>query len=96
MREFDGYAISPHDPRDNSTSVYVSATDDLYSATVTDLSGEDPLIYRKPLSSAKIDDLGLRTDRNDPLVFNGITYPCSSHVSLLPHKKTIRIFRTES
>lgn len=45
-RETDGIGVCPYDPKHNSTAVY--ANDQLFSATVADFSGGDPLIYREP------------------------------------------------
>ena len=38
--------ICPYDPEHNSTAVHCD--NQLYSATVADFSGGDPLIYREP------------------------------------------------
>lgn len=54
-------AISPYDPKDNSTAVFIAETSEIYTGTVSDFAGNDPLIYRKRLS----DDDGLRTQRDD-------------------------------
>ncbi|XP_065165255.1 semaphorin-1A-like isoform X2 [Atheta coriaria] len=45
-REFEGIGVCPYDPYHNSTAVYSNGQ--LYSATVADFSGGDPLIYREP------------------------------------------------
>jgi len=45
-KEEDGIGLCPYNPDHNSTSVYYNGQ--LYSATVADFSGGDPLIYRKP------------------------------------------------
>lgn len=44
--ESDGIGICPYDPNHNSTAIYSSGH--LFSATVADFSGGDPLIYRDP------------------------------------------------
>ncbi|GJQ66987.1 hypothetical protein Trydic_g21919 [Trypoxylus dichotomus] len=45
-KEVDGRGKCPYDPEHNSTAVFSNGQ--LYSATVADLSGGDPLIYREP------------------------------------------------
>ncbi|OUC47657.1 putative sema domain protein, partial [Trichinella nativa] len=62
VREFSGVAISPYDPRQNGTALYVPETDEIYTATFADFSGSLPLIYRKPLSGPTAE---LRTKRYD-------------------------------
>ncbi len=61
LTQFEGAAISPYDPRHNSTVVYLPDEDILYSATVSDFAGIDPLIYRKPLSGHRRGMNELRT-----------------------------------
>lgn len=68
QREFSGFAISPYDPRHNSTALYLADRDELYSGTVSDFNAADPLIYRKPLSGATTE---LRTQRNNLKCLNG-------------------------
>ncbi|TKR93923.1 hypothetical protein L596_008289 [Steinernema carpocapsae] len=60
-RQFDGQAISPYDPHDNSTAVFLSDTNEIFAGTVSDFAGNDPLIYRKQLNNEK----SLRTQRDD-------------------------------
>ena len=55
-------AISPYDPRHNSTAVYVPETEEIYVGTVSDFAGNDPLIYRRSVSRRPE---GLRTQRDD-------------------------------
>uniref|UniRef100_A0A0N5B0A8 Sema domain-containing protein n=1 Tax=Syphacia muris TaxID=451379 RepID=A0A0N5B0A8_9BILA len=67
VRQFDGQALSPYDPRHNSTVLFVSGKEGnfksgIYSGTVSDFAGNDPLIYWKPLDS---DVDGIRTHRDD-------------------------------
>lgn len=71
QREFSGFAISPYDPRHNSTALYLASTDVLYSGTVSDFNAADPLIYRKPLSG---DTAELRTQRNNLKYLNGKSF----------------------
>lgn len=58
-KEFEGRGLCPYDPDHNSTAVYSDGQ--LYTATVADFSGGDPLIYREPL----------RTERSDLKQLNG-------------------------
>ncbi|KAK7073998.1 receptor activity protein [Halocaridina rubra] len=51
--ETNGAGMCPYDPRHNSTFVYVD--NELYSGTVADFQGTNPLIFRHPL----------KTDHND-------------------------------
>ncbi|KAL9927449.1 LOW QUALITY PROTEIN: semaphorin 1a [Glossina fuscipes fuscipes] len=53
----NGQAVCPYDPRHNSTSVF--ADNELYSGTVADFSGSDPIIYREPLQTEQYDSLSL-------------------------------------
>ncbi|XP_049269635.1 semaphorin-1A isoform X4 [Rhipicephalus sanguineus] len=55
-----GEGLCPFDPKNNSTAIFAGPlsrrTDgDLYVATVGQLSGADPLIYRKPLRTEPFD-----------------------------------------
>ncbi|RZB39945.1 semaphorin-1a [Asbolus verrucosus] len=45
-KEVEGIGLCPYNPEHNSTSVYHNGQ--LFSATVADFSGGDPLIYREP------------------------------------------------
>lgn len=51
--EMDGRGRCPYDPSHNSTSIY--AGDQLYSGTVADFSGGDPLIYKEPMRTERLD-----------------------------------------
>ncbi|CDW52935.1 Semaphorin-1A [Trichuris trichiura] len=62
VKDIDGIAVVPFDPRQNTTAVYLSESDELYSATVADFSATLPLVFRKPLSGPTT---ALRTPRND-------------------------------
>lgn len=64
--EVDGRGRCPYDPLHNSTSIYAGGQ--LYSGTVADFSGGDPLIYKEPM----------RTERLDFKQLNGIFYYCSA------------------
>ncbi|XP_060515938.1 semaphorin-1A-like [Cylas formicarius] len=46
-KESEGIGVCPYDPDHNSTAIYSNGH--LFSATVADFSGGDPLIYREPL-----------------------------------------------
>lgn len=50
LKESDAQAICPYSPIQNSTYIYID--NQLYTATVSDFSGSEPLIYRERLSSA--------------------------------------------
>ena len=52
-QEFDGKGLTPYDPAHNST--YLLADGELYTATVSDFSGSDPLIYKEPLRTEQYD-----------------------------------------
>lgn len=55
--EKPGQAVCPYDPAHNSTAVFVD--NELYSGTVADFSGLDPIIYREPLQTEQYDSLSL-------------------------------------
>jgi len=52
-KEFEGVGLTPFDPYHNSS--YVVADGELYTATVSDFSGSDPLIYKEPLRTVQFD-----------------------------------------
>ncbi|XP_076268186.1 semaphorin 1a isoform X1 [Rhynchophorus ferrugineus] len=52
-----GQAVCPYDPHHNSTAIYVDG--DLYTGTVADFSGMDPIIYREPLQTEQYDSMSL-------------------------------------
>lgn len=58
-KELEGTGICPYDPDHNSTAVFYN--EQLFSGTVADFSGGDPLIYREPQ----------RTERSDLKQLNG-------------------------
>jgi len=58
-QEFDGKGLTPYDPAHNST--YLLADGELYTATVSDFSGSDPLIYKEPLRTEQYDSKILNT-----------------------------------
>ncbi|XP_046662250.1 semaphorin-1A-like isoform X2 [Homalodisca vitripennis] len=60
-KEIEAQGRCPYDPAHNSTAVY--ADGQLYTATVADFSGLDPLIYREPLRTER-SDLKLLNDPN--------------------------------
>ncbi|VDM94893.1 unnamed protein product [Thelazia callipaeda] len=72
-RQFDGQAIAPYDPRHNSTAVYIADGNEIYTGTVSDFAGNDPLIYRKRLSDGE----GLRTQRDDLKVLDSPNFVAS-------------------
>jgi hypothetical protein len=53
VEEMDGRGRCPYDPLHNSTSIYTG--DQLYSGTVADFSGSDPLIYKEPMRTERLD-----------------------------------------
>ncbi|XP_077284317.1 semaphorin 1a isoform X2 [Arctopsyche grandis] len=55
-----GQAMCPYNPAHNSTAIFVDGN--LYSGTVADFSGMDPIIYREPLQTEQYDSVSL----NDP------------------------------
>ncbi|KPJ03310.1 Semaphorin-1A [Papilio xuthus] len=64
-REKSGQAVCPYDPDHNSTAVY--ADGELYSGTVADFSGMEPIIYREPLQTEPYDSMTL----NDGELYSG-------------------------
>eukprot|EP00092_Neocalanus_flemingeri_P013940 GFUD01015036.1.p1 GENE.GFUD01015036.1~~GFUD01015036.1.p1 ORF type:complete len:639 (+),score=87.98 GFUD01015036.1:287-2203(+) len=58
-QEFDGRGLAPYDPAHNST--YLLAGGELYTATVSDFSSSDPLIYKEPLRTEQYDSKVLNT-----------------------------------
>lgn len=56
-KEKAGQAVCPYDPHHNSTAIYVDG--DLYTGTVADFSGMDPIIYREPLQTEQYDSMSL-------------------------------------
>lgn len=61
----DGRGRCPYDPLHNSTSIY--AGDQLYSGTVADFSGSDPLIYKEPMRTERLDFKQLNGTRPQPI-----------------------------
>lgn len=53
VREVEAQGVSPYDPVQNYTYIYVDGQ--LYSATVADFSGSDPLIFREPIRTEQYD-----------------------------------------
>ncbi|XP_021935151.1 semaphorin-1A isoform X2 [Zootermopsis nevadensis] len=56
-KEKHGQALCPYDPQHNSTAVFVDG--DLYTGTVADFSGMDPIIYRESLQTEQYDSMSL-------------------------------------
>lgn len=56
-KEKAGQAMCPYDPQHNSTAVYVDG--ELYTGTVADFSGVDPIIYREPLQTEQYVSMSL-------------------------------------
>jgi semaphorin 6 len=50
-------ALCPYDPQHNSTYVYVDG--ELFTGTVADFTGMDPIIYREPLQTEQYDSMSL-------------------------------------
>ncbi|XP_066248639.1 semaphorin-1A-like [Euwallacea similis] len=78
-KEWEGIGVCPYDPNHNSTAIYSNGH--LFSATVADFSGGDPLIYREPL----------RTELSDLKQLNG-----PSFVSSITHEEYIYFFFRET
>lgn len=77
VADLDGIALCPFDPKSNNTAIY--AGDRLISATFTDFSARDALIYGKPLSpTTQLQEL--RTEQfssqvlNEPNFVNSLEY----------------------
>ncbi|XP_060861952.1 semaphorin-1A-like [Metopolophium dirhodum] len=68
VEEMDGRGRCPYDPLHNSTSIY--AGDQLYSGTVADFSGSDPLVYKEPMRTERLDFKQL----NDPNFVSSLEY----------------------
>ncbi|KAK9890331.1 hypothetical protein WA026_010429 [Henosepilachna vigintioctopunctata] len=66
--EFEGIGICPYNPEHNSTNVF--SDNQLYSATVADFSGGDPIIYREPQRTEQFDLKQL----NAPNFVNSVPY----------------------
>ncbi|KAJ8943411.1 hypothetical protein NQ318_020661, partial [Aromia moschata] len=62
-KEMEGIGLCPYDPEHNSTAVYSNGH--LFSATVADFSGTDPLIYREPLRTELSDLRQLNESTSD-------------------------------
>lgn len=52
-----GQALCPYDPQHNSTFVFVDG--ELFTGTVADFSGMDPIIYREHLQTEQYDSMSL-------------------------------------
>lgn len=52
-KEYEALGICPYDPEHNSTAIYSHGQ--LFTATVADFSGGDPLIYREPQRTERYD-----------------------------------------
>ncbi|GMT29583.1 hypothetical protein PFISCL1PPCAC_20880 [Pristionchus fissidentatus] len=76
--QFDGEAISPYSPHDNSTAIYLRKTDEIISGTVSDFVGNDPLIYRRRLTKGRSGgEEGIRTQRDDVRVLDNPNFVAS-------------------
>ncbi|XKL63079.1 hypothetical protein PGB90_005443 [Kerria lacca] len=64
----EGNGKCPFDPTHNSTAIFSGGH--LYSATVTDFSGSDPVIYREPLRTERSDSKQL----NEPNFVGSVSY----------------------
>jgi semaphorin 6 len=60
-QEFSGQGLAPFDPHHNSTYVYAPDSNEIFVGTVSDFSGNDPLIYKKKLPRGET----LRTQKDD-------------------------------
>uniref|UniRef100_A0AC35UBI8 Sema domain-containing protein n=1 Tax=Rhabditophanes sp. KR3021 TaxID=114890 RepID=A0AC35UBI8_9BILA len=65
--DFDGIAIVPFSPTDNTSAIYDSETSSIFAATVSDFDGTDPLIYKKNFNF----DGSLRTPKDDAKILDG-------------------------
>ncbi|XP_043278781.1 semaphorin-1A isoform X2 [Venturia canescens] len=79
--EKNGQALCPYDPQHNSTFVYVDG--ELYTGTVADFSGMDPLIYR--------DREPLKTEQYESTLLNGPNF-----ISSLTHGDFVYFFYRET
>jgi len=68
--EMDGRGRCPYDPSHNSTSIY--AGDQLYSGTVADFSGGDPLIYKEPMRTERLDFKQLNGKRLEQTIIKNL------------------------
>lgn len=57
--ERSGLGLAPFDPLHNSTAILVG--EDLYSGTVADFTGVDPIIFRQPLRTQQYDSAQLNS-----------------------------------
>ncbi|XP_071446047.1 semaphorin-1A-like isoform X4 [Hetaerina americana] len=78
-KAYEGRGLCPYDPDHNSTGVYSEG--ELYTATVADFSGTDPLLYREPL----------RTERSDLKQLNAPNF-----VSSMSYKDFVFFFFRET
>ncbi|CAK5081171.1 unnamed protein product [Meloidogyne enterolobii] len=62
--QFNGQAISPYDPLQNSSYVYLPERNDIFVGAISDFSATDPLIYRRRLSGGD----SLRTQKDDRVI----------------------------
>nr|CAD2167448.1 unnamed protein product [Meloidogyne enterolobii] len=62
--QFNGQAISPYDPLQNSSYVYLPDRNDIFVGAISDFSATDPLIYRRRLSGGD----SLRTQKDDRVI----------------------------
>ncbi|CAD6184957.1 unnamed protein product [Caenorhabditis auriculariae] len=76
-RQFDGQGISPYDPRDNSTALYIPESNEIYTGTVTDFAGNDALIYRKSIGEGQAGRGNVRTQRDDVRVLDAPNFVAS-------------------
>lgn len=60
-QDFDGQAIVPFSPIDNATAVFIQEVNALFTGTVSDFDGTDPLIFRKKFET----EGPLRTPKDD-------------------------------
>lgn len=63
-KEVEGIGVCPYNPEHNSTSVQYNGQ--LFSATVADFSGGDPLIYREPQRTELFDLKQLNGNNSRP------------------------------
>uniref|UniRef100_A0A0N5A1Z5 Sema domain-containing protein n=1 Tax=Parastrongyloides trichosuri TaxID=131310 RepID=A0A0N5A1Z5_PARTI len=69
-QDFDGQAIVPFSPMDNATIVFIQEVNSIFSATVSDFDGTDPLIFKKKLES----EGPLRTPKDDSKIIDSAQF----------------------
>lgn len=96
--EIEGVGLCPFNPEHNSTAVFNNGH--LFSATVADFSGTDPLIYREPqrteLSDLKQLNGKLLENNYIKQDFSFVYFPGPNFVSSVSHGDYIFFFFRET